>query len=493
MATESVDRVKAALNAHLSPALMARTVDPNHWEMARHLAVIDRAITDLVVHHPGEYILIIQAPPRHGKSQLVSKWLPAWFVGCNPGRHVILTSYGADFARTWGKRAKDLLETHGRQCFGVTLSQDQHAASDWETSEGGGMMTAGVGGPILGRGADLFIMDDPLKNAEEAISEQKRESQWEWWQSTAMTRVEPGGSVIVTAQRWHNDDLIGRLIKEAESGEGRPVKVIDLPALALDEDDPLGRGPGEALWPERWPKEVRDDEGRLIGGLELKRLSTDVYWWQSQYQQRPGKHGRTEWPNSYFMDLWADPDEWPDTFEALAFATDPSKGKTDKSDPAAIVCAGLARGLIWVDTIIGRMPSEQIVERGIDLFLSYSAKSLPMFGVEANAFQDLLAPMYQARCEERGIPPLPMVLIHNTINKELRISRLGPYLMNHKIRLLPTASNRTLFQQLSEWPLAAHDDGPDALEMALRMLNQWEMVREAAAEQPGESVQEIEV
>lgn len=220
--------------------------------------------------------LIVAEPPRHGKSELISRYLPSWYLGTFPDRRVALLSYEAEFAARWGRRARDLLEEHGPQLFGARVRQDSRAAHEWELAgAAGGMTTAGVGGPITGKGADLMIVDDPVKNAEEAQSKTYREKAWDWWTSTAYTRLEPGGSVIVVMTRWHEDDLVGRILAQARGG-GERWDVVTLPALA-EENDPLGRTPGEALWPSRYPRE------RL---LEIER-AVGPYVWSALYQQRP--------------------------------------------------------------------------------------------------------------------------------------------------------------------------------------------------------------
>ena len=138
------------------------------------------------------------------------------------------------------------------------------------------MVTAGVGGPITGKGADILIIDDPVKNAEEANSQTYRDKTWEWYQSTAYTRLEPKGAIILIMTRWHEDDLAGRLLKHMQNGTGEKWEVINLPAIA-EENDLLGRKPGEPLWPERYDLK------------ELNRIkdTTGSYWWSALYQQRP--------------------------------------------------------------------------------------------------------------------------------------------------------------------------------------------------------------
>jgi len=397
-------------------------------------------------------ILLIEAPPRHGKSEFISRYFPAWYLGRNPENRVMLTSYEANFARSWGRKARNVLEEFGDDWFGVHVSRDQMSAIDWETNKGGGMVTAGVGGALTGRGANLLIVDDPIKNAEEAASETIREKQWDWWQSTAVTRIEPGGVAVVMATRWHKDDLTGRLLEQAESGDGEPVVQLRLPAIA-GADDQLGRGAGEPLWPERWP----------IESLERRKAASDIYWWNALYQQQPSKHGRTEWPASYFGEhLWTD--DIGTDFTLSAIAIDPSKGRS-KGDFAAIAHVGLKGGLIYCDIWMDRKPVHGIVTAGIEMNSLYEPD---VVGLESNAWQDLLAPEFDRQCHELRIPPLPIHLIHNKVNKEVRIGRIGAYLARKQLRF--TSRSRSTVKQLEEFPLGAYDDGPDALEMAIRLL-----------------------
>lgn len=212
-------------------------------------------------------------PPRHGKSELISRYFPAWYLGNFPDRRVMLTSYEAQFASGWGRRAREVLEEYGPGVFGVDVRADSSAANRWDlVGHEGGMITAGVGGPITGRGADLLIIDDPIKNREEALSSVYRERHWEWWRSTARTRLQPGGAVVLVMTRWHEDDLAGRLLAEP----GDRWREIRLPALAWGPDE-LGREEGEALWPSQYDAadlaEIAEESGS--------------YWWEAMYQQRP--------------------------------------------------------------------------------------------------------------------------------------------------------------------------------------------------------------
>jgi hypothetical protein len=253
---------------------MAWVLTRGKWQLAPHLDLLNRRLLDTAAGRTRR--LMVFAPPRHGKSQLVSVYLPAWFLGVYPDKRVILSSYEASFAAGWGRKVRDILAEHGEAVFGLKLRSDSTAADRWDLAgHAGGMMTAGVGGPLTGKGADLFILDDPVKNAEEAMSQALRDKCWDWFLSTAYTRLEPGAAVVLIMTRWHPDDLSGRILARQEE-TGALWDVVSLPALA-EADDPLGRKPGEALWPERYPVESLNEIRSTQGSM----------WFQAMYQQSP--------------------------------------------------------------------------------------------------------------------------------------------------------------------------------------------------------------
>lgn len=246
----------------LSPAGLAWSWTQGQYDPSpRHLRHLSRLFATACMG-AGPKRILVSEPPRHGKSWLGSLWLPTWFLHRWPQRRVMLGSYEADFAATWGRRVRNALtDAHERGLTECEVSGDSASANRWDTTTGGGMVTAGVGGPFTGKGADLLLIDDPVKNAEEADSETLREKAWEWWTTTAYTRLEPGAVAIVTMTRWHEDDLAGRIIANDGAGEWTVVRV---PAVA-EHGDPLGRKEGEALWPERYPREELDKIRAAIG------------------------------------------------------------------------------------------------------------------------------------------------------------------------------------------------------------------------------------
>jgi len=268
------------LRATAIPSLFAKYVSRGRWRLARHLAELDRAIERTIKRPCGR--LLITFPPRHGKSEFISKYFTAWYTGTFPDRRTILTSYEAGFAAQWGRKARDILEEWGPSIFGVSVSKKSSAADRWDIADReGGMQTAGAGGSITGKGADLLIVDDPHKNYEEANSQLIRDRIWDWWQSTAYTRLEPNGTAIIIHTRWHEDDLIGRILKQQteEPDENERWEIINFPAI---------NSHGEALWPERYS----------VSRLRQIERSVGAWIWSSLYQGEPiarsGEHFKVD-------------------------------------------------------------------------------------------------------------------------------------------------------------------------------------------------------
>jgi predicted phage terminase large subunit-like protein len=417
------------------------------------LTQICRSVVELIEAKQNA-ILIVQLPPRHGKSQFISRSLPAWYCGRYPDNRVILASYSDSLARMFSRHSRDLLDEYA-WAFGIKgIRHDVSSVSDWQIDgHDGGMVSAGVGGGLTGKGAHLLIIDDPLKNAEEAISDKIRDKQWEWFTSTAWTRLEPGGVCIVVQTRWHEDDLAGRILKNAHSLKC-PVYLLSLPALA-EGGDLLGREPGEPLWPQRYDRQTLLQREAVLG----------AYWWGALFQQRPGQYGKNEWPAEYFLDIWCD--SMPTQFDLSGIYIDPSKGKNaKKGDYSAIVFGGVHNGTLYVDASLARRPVSQIVVDAIALRQQY----LPQcFGMEANGFQELLAPEFTRYVDENQFEAFDVSLDVNTVAKELRIARIGPYLKRDKIKFLRSSCGM-LVKQLKDFPNGDHDDGPDALEGLIRLL-----------------------
>lgn len=277
---EKVRRVIAARKAAPSLGQYAKTVYPK-FEQYRHVRTLEEKLEAVAA---GEIRrLMVFEPPRHGKSLLGSRIFPAYFLRRRPDGWVGLAAHTADLARTFSRSSRDCFELSGG-----SVRRDVSATTHWETTAGGGMWAAGVGGPITGKGFHVGIIDDPIKNSEEAASSVMRQKQWDWYQSTFATREEPGGAIILTMTRWDEDDLAGRLLEQEESGESEDRwHIVHLPAIrdasmltewpatcTVSED---WREDGEPLCPERYGLEKLNALRRRIG----------EYFWLSLFQGVP--------------------------------------------------------------------------------------------------------------------------------------------------------------------------------------------------------------
>lgn len=283
-------QIIASTPAGLAYLDKAGTADP--YAMPRHIALLNRKL--VAVARGDIKRLMVFLPPRHGKSMIISQYFPAWYLGVFPERRFMLTSYGDDFSAGWGRKSRDVLQEHGH-LYGVKISDSSSSAKEWNIhGHTGGLIAAGVGGQLTGHGSHVLSIDDPFKSREEAESITVRERVWDWYTQTAYPRLEPDGAVILVMQRWHGDDLAGRLL--AAQSHADHWDVVNLPAIA-EEQDEIGRMPGDPLWPERFS----------LTDLERIRAAMGGYAWSSQYQQRPspakGATFRREWMERRYREL----------------------------------------------------------------------------------------------------------------------------------------------------------------------------------------------
>lgn len=287
-----------------NPAEFAELISRGKWKRAIHLDLIN----DYLVLASRRIVnkIIINLPPRHGKSEFTSKYFPAWYLMKFKNHRVILTSYGAKFAASWGKKVMQLIEEWGDVLEGVKISHKSKSVASFDLEEfGGGMDSVGIGGSLTGRGANLLIIDDPVKNDREAHSKKIRDNIWDWFISTAFTRLEPDGIIIIIMTRWHEDDLVGRILKKTEiiqtyeKNNKDDWKIIKIPAIA-EENDLLGRKIGEALWSERFDIDKLNTIRNILGS----------YWFEALYQQNPRPEGGQIFLRKYFKYYYEDSEHY---------------------------------------------------------------------------------------------------------------------------------------------------------------------------------------
>lgn len=421
----------------------------------KHLDVLDETLMKVSA---GELKrVIVTMPPRHGKSERVSKKFPAWHVGRNPVDEIILASYSVDLSRGFSRIARDTLTAH-KDVFDVSVDKNNQSAESWGI-EGyrGGVTAAGVGGPITGKGARIAIIDDPVKNAEEANSEVMREKVWDWYTSTLYTRLTPDGRIIVVMTRWHEDDLVGRLLKKEEeeirdgSHVGERWTVINFPALA-EENDFLGRKVGAALWPE-----YGFDERRM------EQIKSDVgsYVFNALYQQRPtaaeGAMIKRDWWKYYSTN----PEYMQ--FDELLQSWDCTFKDSDGSDfVVGQVWGRIGANKYLVDMVRGRMDINQTMDAIKNLSAKWPKARLKLIEDKANG-----PALIQMLNRKVG----GMVAVNPKDSKVARVSTIVPDIEAGNV-FLPEGKPwvQDFIEECASFPKGANDDQVDGMSQA---LNRW--------------------
>lgn len=314
--------------------------DRSRYEASRHHEALSAVLEE--VEKGNKRRLIITMPPRHGKSEKASRRFPAWYVGRDPYRQLILATYNDTFAEDFGRKVREIMRMPVyRQIFpDVELRKGSQAADRLELTEGGVLHFVGRGGSTTGRGADCFLIDDPIKDRIEANSPTIRDTTWDWFNDVVKTRlINEFACIILIMTRWHEDDIVGRLTDPKNPhypyhGQENPWEILDLPALAED-GDPLGRPKDTALWPERFSttylKQLRKENPRTFSAL---------------YQGRPSPDNGT-----YFRREWFVPYAPQDLPKALRFyaASDHAPGAKQDGDKNCLGCVGVDENdVIWV-------------------------------------------------------------------------------------------------------------------------------------------------
>ncbi|MFF2821179.1 terminase large subunit domain-containing protein [Kitasatospora cineracea] len=318
--------VERELAMRHSPGSLAAVLTDGKEMQAPHLDLIDQAFQRIAA---GESIrLLLTMPPRHGKSRRAARWAPLWYLAQRPDHRIMIASYSSDLADDHGRWIRDAITEWGEQ-LGLNLHPGSKAANRFDIlSKEGGLFAAGVGGGLTGKGANLAVVDDPIKDDADAQSPTMRRRLWEWWQAVLLTRVEPGGSVIVIQTRWHEDDLAGRILAGETASDWT---IIDLPAIADSEDDALGRKIGEPLWPARYGRKALAAIRRAVG---------ERVWW-SLFQQKPRPVEGGVWQRAWIDKHRLTPVEFAAVELArVVVAVDPSGGDSTVNDETGIVGLG---------------------------------------------------------------------------------------------------------------------------------------------------------
>lgn len=375
-----------------------------YWVDGKHLRFLARKLQE--VEQGKIKRLMVFMPPRHGKSELISKKFPAWYLGKHPDHEIILATYGAELSYDFSRIARETLRRN-RALFGVELDDKSQAVQRWGIKDHrGGMVAVGVGGPITGRGFHIGIIDDPVKNREEANSETIRNKTWEWYRSTFRTRAYPDAAIILVMTRWHEDDLGGRLLQEQEGD----WEVIRLPAVAED-NDLLGRAPGDPLWPERYTLSELEGIRRDIGSHE----------WLALYQQRPTAPGGNLFKREWLQYVDSTPQDL-----RIYQTVDLAISKKETADNFVILTFGMDKdaNVFIFDLYVGHNSFPEQVK----LILSYFEKWKPLrVGIESTAYQQALAQHLRAHTA------VPVQELKPSADKVTRALKITPHFENGKV------------------------------------------------------------
>jgi predicted phage terminase large subunit-like protein len=432
------------------PAAFAIMASDRRWLPYPHLLVIAEKLQQ--IQHGTCKRLIVMMPPRHGKSQFISQFFPPWYLIRNPHNRVILASYEADFAANWGRKSREVMERFGPG-FGVKIRAESSAAQRWEIAKhDGGMMTAGVRGPITGKGMDLGIIDDPVKNDEEAASETYREKVWDWYLSTFSTRLHKGGAIICIMTRWHEDDLVGRLLKAQESG-GDKWDIINLPALAEKaESNPLFRRKrGDALCPDLIPLKM----------LESARKRMGDYWWGSLYQQRPFPKG-----GGYFKRSAVEIIDAPMPNSVRVRAWDLAASKDGKRTAGVKLARSIDGEFVVEDVVMGKWePAER--DRMISQTAQMDGREVPV-RLEQEGGSGGIA---QIHAIVRRLAGFNVEGIRVTGSKEIRADAVASQCNVGNLKIVRGNWNDSFLSELEAFPTGAYLDQVDALSLGFGFIS----------------------
>lgn len=444
----SDERIRKLIEAPVFPHEFAMRCS-SRWKPYNYLKKISLMLAKAIGKGGGR--LIFSCPPRHGKSQLISHYTPAWFLSIYPSESVIISSYGAELATHWGRSVRNTLTRNID--IGVELAKDSKAANRFNTSHGGSLTTSGVGGSLTGKGAGLIIVDDPVKDWQDAKSPTKQKTTIDWFNSTLYTRAEPSSTIIVLQTRWDENDLAGYLMAE----HGDDWSVINFPALA-EEADPLGRKPGEALCPERFNVDEL---------LKIKQAVGSQVW-NALYQGNPlpseGVKFKKDWIRYYKRAELLEPDGKMKRMDMISISGDFTFDEGEANDYNVLQVWGILGAKTY---LLAQLREKAAFIRQKAMLDSYTKErwrnyTALLIEKKANgaALIDTIKPYTHGIIE-----------IEPTESKEVRADFVTPAWEAGDV-LLPDPSEEPwvedFIQEILKFPNAKHDDQVDAMTQFLR-------------------------
>ena len=400
-------------------------------------------------------------PPGSGKSSLCSVVAPTWAMGRQPGTKIILASYGSDLARRHGRRARQIVKSvNYSSIFGTTISNESSAADEWSLTNGSEYLAGGILSGLTGARCQGLLVDDPVKGRDQADSEVIQKTTWEAYNDDLRTRLIPGGWEIIVQTRWSDLDLAGRLLPENYDGasgllrcrDGRDWYVLCLPAICERKDDPLGRKPGDPLWPEWFTPEH-------FAGFKAQPRT-----WSALFQQRPQPDQGTFFVRDWFT-FFTQRSEHLHVYGASDYAV--TEGRGDFTEHG--VFGVDPKGDVWVlDWWHGQTAADVWIDRLLDLFALH--KPFCWFG-ESGVIKRAIEPYLAKRQQERGVF-CRHEWIASISDKPTRARSAQALASAGKLHLPDTPAGHRLLDQLLRFPAGAHDDAVDVVGLFCRAIDQ---------------------
>jgi len=412
--------------------------------------------------------ICVNIPPRHGKSQLVSIFFPAWFLGRNPNKKVMMVSHTTDLAVDFGRKVRNLIAVDAYKSIfpTVNLASDSKSAGRWNTSVGGEYYACGVGSALAGRGADLLLVDDP-HSEQDVINGNFSvfEKAYEWYTFGARTRLMPGGRVAIIQTRWHMDDLTGRVVRDMGQNErADEFEVIEFPAILDIKDAKTGKSVQKPLWPEFFD----------LDALLRTKASMPTFQWNAQYQQEPTAEEaaliKREWWN-----IWTKED--PPKCEYLIMSLDSAAEKHNRADFTALTTWGVffnedtdAYNIILLNSIKKRLEFPELKQLALEEYADWEPDS---FIVEKKSsgvaiFQEM---------RRMGLPVQEYTPHRGSGDKLARLNSVADIVASGIVWVPETRWAEEVVEEIAGFPFMSHDDLVDSTVMALMRFRQGGFIR----------------
>ena len=397
--------------------------------------------------------LIVNMPPRHTKSEFASYLLPSWMVGRNPKLKIIQATHTGELAIRFGRKSKHLIDSEEyKKIFITKLQEDSKAAGRWETAQGGEYFAAGVGGAITGRGADLLIIDDP-HSEQDAMSESKLESAYEWYTSGPRQRLQPGAAIVLVMTRWSTKDLTSMLLKNQKEIKADQWELVEFPAIMED---------GKPMWPEYWSQQE----------LEKVKATLPVAKWNAQWMQHPtseeGAIIKREWWRKWKHD-------WIPKLQHVIQSYDTAFMKKETADYSAITTWGVfylsedsPLNLILLDSIKGRYEFPELRRRALEQYKYWTPETVI---IESKASG--LPLTHELR--QMDIPVVNFTPSKGN-DKHVRVNSVAPLFESGMIWAPERKFADEVIEECAAFPYGDHDDLVDSMTQAVMRFRQGGLI-----------------